>query len=84
MSMMHFDDLDIVIVAQSLRRDFDQLDEHVDAHAHVRGEDNRNAARELRRIASLSAAREPGGADHGADLRRQRTPRDEQAFRRAG
>ena len=43
--MMHLDDLDVVRGAELPRRRFDEREEHVDADAHVRREDDGNLPR---------------------------------------
>ncbi len=65
--MVHLDDLDIVVVAEPLRRDLYQPDEHVDADAHVGGGNDGNDAREAAHLFGVGD-RESGRAHDRADL----------------
>ncbi len=67
--VMHFDDLDIVVVAEALRGNLDQLGEHRDADAHVRREYDGDLARAGFERAAVAFA-QAGGADHRRDAGR--------------
>ena len=64
--VVHFDDLDVVVVAEALRGKRDQLEQHVDADAHIRRIDQRDRSAGLgqRFFVGLAQARR---ADHRAD-----------------
>ena len=61
--VMHLDDLHVVADAQELRALLDQAQEHVDAHAHIRRENDSNRFSEVGERA-LVGGRQAGRADH--------------------
>src|SRR5688572_33358770 len=66
MLVMSFHDFDVITVAQRGGRDTQQLEHQVDAHTHVRREDDRNFLSRGRDRLSLLFV-ETGGADHHLD-----------------
>ena len=64
--VMHLDDFDIVGRAERTRRAFDQLEQNIDADAHIRRVDDRDRRGVLREN-SLMFGVEAGRADHGGD-----------------
>src|SRR5450755_2144119 len=64
--MMHFHDFDIVVVAEALRRDLDQLGQYRHADAHVRRIDDGDRAREIIERATVRL-RQSGRSYHRRD-----------------